>query len=362
MKIKVYGAGSIGNHLTQASRTLGHDVVMCDIDPAALERTRTDIYPTRYGAWDDAIGLYLSKDAPRGEFDLIIIGTPPDSHIALAMDALKEKPRAIMIEKPVCPPDLIGAQELMDQAKAQNCQLFVGYDHVVGFASVRFEELLKNDPIGDLQTLDVEFREHWGGIFGAHPWLAGPHDSYLGFWKRGGGSAGEHSHAFNLWQHFSHLMGKGRVRSVNANLEYINDGTVDYDSLCLANIETEDRFMGRVVQDVVTKPTRKWARVQGTKGYIEWICGYEPGCDAVILGIDGQDPIVEKFTKTRPDDFIAEMKHINAAMNDESGRPDLLLSRGLDTMMVVAAAHKSAQSEKKVTIDWSAGYTESALK
>ncbi len=29
----------------------------------------------------------------------------------------------------------------------------------------------------------------------AHPWLAGPQDSYLGFWRRGGGASGEHSHA-----------------------------------------------------------------------------------------------------------------------------------------------------------------------
>ena len=49
MKIKIYGAGSIGNHLANASRTLGYSVDICDIDPAALERTKTQIYPSRYG-------------------------------------------------------------------------------------------------------------------------------------------------------------------------------------------------------------------------------------------------------------------------------------------------------------------------
>ena len=47
--------------------------------------------------------------------------------------------------------------------------------------------------MGKLQTLDVEFREYWGGIFEAHPWLNGPQDSYLGFWKRGGGAWGTFS-------------------------------------------------------------------------------------------------------------------------------------------------------------------------
>ena len=47
MKVKIYGAGSIGNHLAQASRRMGWDVDMCDTDPKALERTkklRPDIF------------------------------------------------------------------------------------------------------------------------------------------------------------------------------------------------------------------------------------------------------------------------------------------------------------------------------
>ena len=67
-----------------------------------------------------------------------------------------------------------------------------------------------------VETIDVEFREHWGGIFAAHPWLEGPQDSYLGFWDRGGGASGEHSHAINLWQFFASQLGKGRIIEVSA--------------------------------------------------------------------------------------------------------------------------------------------------
>ena len=44
-KIKIYGAGSIGNHLANASRAKGWAVDICDIDPVALERTKNMIYP-----------------------------------------------------------------------------------------------------------------------------------------------------------------------------------------------------------------------------------------------------------------------------------------------------------------------------
>src|SRR5689334_8143664 len=102
MKVKILGAGSIGNHLANASRALGWSVDMVDPDPAALERTRTSIYPSRYGRWDDAIRLFAPASAPRGGYDLICVGTPPDSHMPLARAAVAEKPRAVLVEKPLC--------------------------------------------------------------------------------------------------------------------------------------------------------------------------------------------------------------------------------------------------------------------
>jgi predicted dehydrogenase len=361
VRAKIFGAGSIGNHISNALRSLDYDVTLCDLDPAALVRTRNEIYPARYGQWDDAISLCLVDEAPRGGFDLIIVGTPPDNHIRLALDSLAEEPKAILIEKPVCTPALEQVEELLDRAQAQNCMLFVGYDHVVGAAACRFCELIDEDAISDAQTLDVEFREHWGGIFAAHPWLKGASDTYLGFWRRGGGAAGEHSHAFNLWQHFAHQLGKGRVKQVTASLDYVAQDGAEYDRVCFANLMTEKGFMGRVVQDVVTRPTRKWARLQGSEGFIEWICGYQPGKDAVVFGAAGKEPVVETFAKTRPDDFILEVKHVIAVMEGELESPDLSLYRGLDTALVVAAAHLSSQRGSSITIDWNRGYSPAAL-
>jgi predicted dehydrogenase len=362
MKLKMLGAGSIGNHLSNAARRLGWEVDLVDIDPAALERTREEIYPARYGKWDEAIGLFTLDAAPTGGYDMVVVGTPPDSHVPLALAALEEGPRAILVEKPVCTPDLNGADELVAKARSKKCSLFVGYDHVVGAAARQFCALLDEDRIGELQTLDVEFREHWGGIFAAHPWLSGPSDSYLGFWRRGGGAASEHSHAFNLWQHFAHCLRQGRVRRVTASLDYVDEKGAAYDRLCLSNLETEGGLVGRVVQDVVTLPVRKWARVQGSNGFIEWVCGYEPGKDAVIYADKDGKVVVETFAKTRPDDFICELQHIGAAIEGDAGSSPLAIERGLDTMMVVAASHRSAEKAKSVEIDWDKGYSIQALK
>lgn len=350
MKVKVFGAGSIGNHLSNAARRLGWSVDIVDVDPAALERTRTQIYPGRYGAWDEAIGLYTPDRAPRGGYDLICIGTPPDSHVKLARAAVEERPRAILVEKPVCGPDLAGAAELLSEAKAAGVAGFVGYDHVVGRAARRVAEILSARAIGEVATIDVEFREHWGGIFAAHPWLDGPWDSYLGFSARGGGASGEHSHAANLWQHFAHLAGAGRVTGVEASVDFVRDGRVDYDRLCLMNFTTESGLVGRCVQDVVTKPSRKWARVQGSEGFVEWHCGAEPGVDIVRGTLKDGAVLDERFTKTRPDDFIEELNHIALSLAGDPERSPIALARGYDTMLVISAALRSGETGRRLEI------------
>jgi len=361
MRVKVFGAGSIGNHLSHAARRLGWSVDLCDVDAAALRRAKEEIYPGRYGTWDDAIKLFDVGSAPQGNYDLIVIGTPPESHIDLALEAVREAPRAVLVEKPLCPPHLDHAQELFELSAERGVPVFCGYDHVVGQASERTAEILRAGVVGQVVTIDVEFREHWGGIFAAHPWLAGPGDSYLGHSARGGGASGEHSHALNLWQHFANLVGAGRVVEVSAALDYVEDDSVAYDRLCLLNLTTESGLSGRVVQDVVTNPPRKWGRIQGADGFVEWHCGYQPGCDAVIKG-DPSGPTSEHMIqKTRPDDFILELRHVVTALAGEPQRSPITLERGLDTMLVVAAAHRSAREKRAVHIDYAKGYTLAAL-
>ena len=347
--VKIIGAGSIGTHHAHASRRLGWHVTVVDVDLAALERMRTQLFPSRYGSWDDGIRLVPSASAPRGGFDLIIVGTPPDSHVPLSLSALDENPAAILIEKPLSPPLDARLGQLEEKAKSVRTRLFVGYDHAVGQAAEMVERELTNGAVGAVLTIDVEFREHWAGIFAAHPWLSGPADSYLGFAERGGGASGEHSHAINLWQHFARVSGAGSVVEVRAALDYVTDGSARYDRLCFLTLRTQTGLLGRVVQDVVTQPPRKWARVQGTTGAIEWHVGYQPGADAVIVRRTGEPEELRVIAKTRPDDFIRELQHIDRCCVEQRQSP-LDLARGLDTMRVIAAAHESDRSGRAVQV------------
>jgi len=313
MKVKIIGAGSIGNHLTQAARRMGWEVVVVDPDEKALSRMKNEIYPTRYGAWDPAIVLTTPDKAPKGGFDLICIGTPPHVRMTLALEALREKPKVLQLEKPLGAPFDPALKKFLSAYKKQKgTKVIVGYDHAVARSIARVVELLGQGVIGKTVTLDVEFREHWEGIFKAHPWLKGPEDTYLGYWKKGGGASGEHSHALHLWQYLARVSGLGTWKKVLPMLKVEKKGVAEYDSIAAFSFITDSGKVGRVIQDVVTKPTRKWLRVQGDEGFIEWFCGGHPTGD--LIRFCGSDGVVkeEVFEKKRPDDFYQEMLHVEA--------------------------------------------------
>ena len=148
----------------QRRRALGWSVDIVDVDGSALTRTKNEIYPKRYGAWDESIRLYLKDEAPKRDYDFVFVGTPPDAHFEVAIEALQHNPSAILIEKPACGLNFKFVTEYLEKAALLGVKSFIGYDHVVGKACVRFSEMLKSKRVGEIKTIDVEIREHWGGF------------------------------------------------------------------------------------------------------------------------------------------------------------------------------------------------------
>ncbi len=351
LHVKVYGAGSIGNHLAHASRSLNWNVDVVDIDEDALVRMKENIYPMRYKKWDETIGLFKLGKEKKKNYDIIIIGTPPESHLELAKQALNESPKIILVEKPLSDPNLKKIQLFKQQIKNKKTQIFIGYDHVVSDSINKFLDHLKKVKTSEIETLDVEFREHWGGIFDAHFWLDGPKDSYLGFTKLGGGALLEHSHAINLWQTISNELGFGKITEVSAKLDYFKDNELEYDKVSLLNVRSERGLIGRIVQDVVTFPTRKIARVQCKKSYFEWNCGYTATSDCYKYGEFKSEEKIFEFKKTRPDDFINELLYIYDKVFKKKKNHRIDIEKGIETMKIIEAAIFSNKHNRTVYID-----------
>jgi len=354
VKVKIYGAGSIGNHLAFGCRNQGWDVMMCDRDPEALRRTKEEIYPARYGGWDGAIRLAAPEDAVDECSDVVIIGTPPDSHVEIALKVLESAPPKVMlIEKPLCGPGLEGADDLRKALRSSGVMALIGYNHILTPNTCRAVEIIKSGKLGDPRTISVTWREHWGGIFGAHPWLAGPSDSYLGYMSKGGGACAEHSHGINIFQYFCRTLGQQRIEEVTAVMDRVSEkGSVDYDQIVQINTRSSTGLVGSIVQDVVTKPPQKQVRIQGTEGALEWYANWDSGKDAVRWWTETEGWTKEIFDKDRPADFEPEILHIKQLLEGEADFEEspLNIERGFDTMLAISAAGKSAMEGRRVKI------------
>lgn len=357
-RIKIIGAGSIGNHMAQASRSLGWDVTVTDIDSAALSRMKKEIYPARYGSWDEDIKLGLNHEIPAQDWDVVVIGTPPDSHLELATEVLRnESCRVLLVEKPFCTPSLHGFKSFLDLVHKKNVRLVVGYNHCTTANTSFVEDILKREDFGEPVTMTCNIREHWEGIFKAHPWLSGPQESYLGFFERGGGACGEHSHGINIWQYMASLLNLGRIEKVSAEADFVYTEELDYDRWMSVNVVTEKGFKGHILQDVVTKPAQKNLRIQFTDGFIEWYVNYQDGKDCVRYQTSSGAIIEKLFPKKRPDDFIPEFQLIHRYLNESLSRCEFeKLERwgqvGLESMMVISAAYQSALSLAPVRVSY----------
>lgn len=358
MKVKVIGAGSIGNHLAQASRRKGWEVAVVDTDADALRRMKEEIYPKRYGAWDESIRLCTPDEAPKGGFDIVFIGTPPDSHLAIATAVLRdEAPRLLQIEKPLCSPTLEGMPEFLEQVrKHPETMVIVGFNHTLSEQTAKLDALIAEGRIGEPLIMDCEFRSHWKNIFAAHPWLNGPQDTYLGYWKRGGGAGGEHSHGISMWQHAAHALGKGRVKEVSALVEYVTENGATYDRACFMNVVTEGGLVGRIAQDVVTLPKKKFVQILGSAGSLLWDNDVSKALDQVSVQLHGADREMFDIQKSRTDEFFREIEHIDGLLAGTVpfASSPVRLQRGLDTMAVLAAAHRSAEEKRTVEVDYAA--------
>ncbi len=315
MKARVFGAGSIGNHITYALKSIKYDVEVVDVDDAALLRMKSQIYPSRYKKWDESINL-LSK--PSKDFvDLEIIGTPPDTHAEILLEGIKaNRARAWLVEKPFTYPDIKHINDLKNHLKGFEDRVYVGYNHSVAPAFLDLLKELKNKK--NITKIYCNWLEHWGGIFKAHPWLSGPEDSYLGFSKRGGGSLMEHSHGFHMLLIVMNQLDL-KINKTNFCINQDLSNTYDkYVNIVFTLENGSENLIATYTTDVLTKDVSKKIVVETDKELFSVEFGANNGsCDVFQKKTENQDSY-KIYKKTRPDDFKYEVAVLDDILNGGS--------------------------------------------
>lgn len=351
--VLVVGAGSIGNHMSHASRCLGINVTVFDIDASALERMKMDIYPDRYGQWDNTIFLSdnLRSSLDRHNYDLVVIGTPPDTHYTALLSVLEHRPlpKVVLVEKPLIEPSasrLAQFEQLLESFP--EIRFFVGYDHLVGVGYQTFlsRAIESKQALNRVDTeLNVIWREDWSGIFAAHPWISSLAETYLGATTRGGGALCEHSHGLSMWMATAQALGFGEVVSVRCVMDERKQSSSSYDEEVKLMMTTDNGYTGSVVQDVKTSPKIKQIKLSYGKGSLVWDGSKGPHEEGVynvpVSSNNAADDV--SIRKNRPDDFIAELCHVHDAYR--SGEPSIIdIGHAMSVMRVIIAAFKSYET------------------
>ena len=316
IKGKIVGAGSIGNHLCYAARSIGWEITVVDIDQVALNRMRSEIYPSRYGAWDTDIQMLTSGEEKINSkdciYDIVFICTPPDSHLKVASEQLvKHEPKYLFIEKPISSPNSSSELEKLKlQANKTGTKILVGYNHRLTPNTNHLVQVIQNNSFGQVKFLRSNFRENWEGILNAHPWISGLNSTYLGNISLGGGALFEHSHGLDLFLYISKICGLELPKISSISMSRFNSDQLDYDENSICIFEFSKNILGIVEQNVFTRPGIKMLEIEFEDVLVKW---FTNSTNAGVEVIDHDGKVVDSlvYNKKRSDDFQPQIQHID---------------------------------------------------
>jgi predicted dehydrogenase len=184
LSLAIVGAGIVAQtHLASLKKTKSLNVVaVCDMNEELARKTAEKWgVESYYGDFHEMM--------KRENLDIVSILTPPQSHAALAIEAI-QRGANVLVEKPLTS-TAEEARMILDALKGSSVKLTVVYHHLFSRAVGQSLELVKSGGIGKLLGMNVTFlhtihdpmasdRAHWchripGGRFGEML----PHPVYL---------------------------------------------------------------------------------------------------------------------------------------------------------------------------------------
>lgn len=309
-KVLIFGSGSIGNHMAFACRKLGLQVFITDINSKALARMKKIIYPKRYRKWDNQIKMinYNEVFKLKEIFDVIIIGSPPITHINLYFECVKYlKFKKILIEKPLS--DFANRLIPKFNHSIKKKFVFCGYNHSVSKSFLFFMSYLSRY-FKKYDTIEINWKEGFEGILKAHFWLKNEFDSYLGNIKKGGGALQEHSHGIHLMLvTLSALKINYKKLNFKSNLIYKKKSNLKYDVYSNLSMISKGSLINYET-DLKTFPSQKNITISNGLYKANWICNFKNNVDSVNIFYKNKIRKNKIFKKTRSSEFENEIKEI----------------------------------------------------
>jgi predicted dehydrogenase len=163
-RVAVVGCGTIGRAITRSVRLLDQWAVtgLYDKYPSTAQRVHADLAP-QATVYDTLEALLAHREA----WDVLVVATTADSHVAIAHAALEAGARKILVEKPVAT-SLADADALL--TKAQRLGAHIAVDHTYRWlpSGKGLHRLIDSGVIGKACSIKFTFGRSGFSMIGTH--------------------------------------------------------------------------------------------------------------------------------------------------------------------------------------------------
>lgn len=319
MKFLVVGCGSIGErHIRNLKNLSDGEIIACDIN-----RERLSVIEKKY----DILVSTDSRGVLNHKPDAVIICTPPNSHIPVALNAVKHSTHCF-IEKPLSN-NLDGVDELIKKAKEKNLILFVGYNLRFHPGLKLTKRMVGEGRIGKMLSAEVEFGQYlpdW------RPWQD-YRQSYTAKKDLGGGIILDGSHEID---YIRWLMGE--IKEVSCFANKISNLKVETEDTAEILFKFESGAIAQLHLDFVQRVYSRSCKLIGERGTISW--DYS-GKFVKIYTIESKNWEIFNIEADPNDMYIEEMKHFIKCLLGEA-KPPVDGRSGERVLEIALAARKSS--------------------
>ncbi len=250
MRFLVIGVGSIGQRHLRNLRALGHEVIAFDADAARLAEAGAAL----------GVETLLALDAGRDrKVDGVLICTPPDSHVPLALRVLGWGAH-LFIEKPLAPASA-GVERLLAEADGRGCRIMVGSNLRFFRPLQRVKALVDEGRIG--RVLSV--RAQCGFYLPSWKPDADYRKTYRAHAAQGGGILLDAIHELDYLRWMF-----GEVREVFGVVERLSGLEVDVEDFAEITLRFASGVIAQLHLDYLQRSYRRNCEVIGERGVIVW--------------------------------------------------------------------------------------------
>jgi predicted dehydrogenase len=250
MNILIIGSGSIGTrHLNNTMTLFPH----ANVTVVSRSKTALDIHVHVVSSITKAF-----ENLPF--YDAAIIATPTSLHVENALELIKNGITKLYIEKPISH-TFDDMDELISIAEQNNVQVFVGFDMRFDPGLNKVKELLSNQTIGTLVSVQAEVGQY------LPDWRPGTNykDGMSAKVSLGGGVMLDLIHEFD---YLSWLVGSyKRIVGFNKPIDSLD---IETEGISVNLFESESGVLGTLSLDYIQKSLNRRAKFIGDFGTIEW--------------------------------------------------------------------------------------------